>query len=157
MKTEAGSTAPFNVTVNNTQPGLLAPSSFDVNGTQYVVALFPNGVTYALPPGAVSGVAAQLPKPGDIITLYGVGFGQVNEGIPPGQVASGQSTLAAPLSVSIGGAQATVSYAGLAPGYVGLYQFNVAVPSIAATNAAPVTFSLGGVAGAQKLYLPIGN
>jgi uncharacterized protein (TIGR03437 family) len=157
VKTEAGSTAPFNVTVNNAQPGLLAPSSFDVNGTQYVVALFPNGVTYALPPGAVSGVAAQLPKPGDIITLYGVGFGQVNEGIPPGQVASGQSTLAAPLSVSIGGAQATVSYAGLAPGYVGLYQFNVAVPSIAATNAAPVTFSLGGVAGAQKLYLPIGN
>ncbi len=157
VKTEAGSSAPFDVTVNTTQAGLLAPSSFDLNGTQYVVALFSDGVTYALAPGAITGVSSRLPKPGDTITLYGVGFGQVNEGIPPGEVASGQTSLAAPLTVSIGGTEATVSYQGLAPGYVGLYQFNVVVPSIAATNAAAVTFTLGGVAGTQKLNLPIGN
>ena len=81
----------------------------------------------------------------------------MNQGIPPGQIASGQTSLAAPLTFSIGGAPATVSYAGLAPGYVGLYQFNVVVPSIGASNGAPVTFSLGGVPGTQKLYLPIGN
>lgn len=155
VTTEAGSSAPFTVTVNNTQPGLLAPSSFDINGTQYVVALFSDGVTYALPPGAISGITSRAPAPNDTITLYGVGFGQVNQGIPPGQIASGQSSLAAPLTISIGGTQATVSYAGLAPGFVGLYQFNVVVPSIGATNAAQVTFSLGGVPGTQKLYLPI--
>ena len=157
VKTEAGTSAPFSVTVNNVQPGLLAPSSFDINGTQYVVALFSDGVTYALAPGSIAGVTSRLPKPGDTITLYGVGFGQVNQGIPPGQIASGQSSLAAPLTVSIGGTQAVVSYAGLAPGFVGLYQFNVVVPSISATNAAAVTFSLGGAAGTQKLYLAIGN
>lgn len=157
VKTEAGSSAPFSITVNNTQAGLLAPSSFDINGNQYVVGLFSDGVTYALPPGAISGVTSRLPKPGDTITLYGIGFGEVNEGIPPGQIASGQTSLAAPLAFSIGGMTATVSYAGLAPTFVGLYQFDVVVPSISASNAAPVTFTLGGVSGTQKLYLAIGN
>jgi uncharacterized protein (TIGR03437 family) len=114
-------------------------------------------VTYALPPGAISGVASRLPNVGDAITLYGVGFGQVNQGIPPGEVASGQTSLAAPLTVSIGGTPAIVSYQGLAPGFVGLYQLNVVVPPIAATNAAPVTFTLGGAPGTQTLNLAIGN
>lgn len=157
VKTEAGSSAPFPIAVNTTEPGLLAPSSFDINGTQYVVALFPDGATYALSPGAISGVPSRLAKPGDTITLYGIGFGQVNEGIPPGQIASGQSSLAAPLTISIGGTQAIVNYMGLAPGYVGLYQFNVVVPSIGATNAAAVTFRLGGAASTQTLNLAIGN
>lgn len=157
VTTESGSSAPFNVNVVSVEPGLLAPSSFDINGTKYAVALFSDGTTYVLPSGAISGITSQPAKPGDTITLYGIGFGEVNQGIPPGQVASGQTSLAAPLTISIGGSQATVSYAGLAPGYVGLYQFNVVVPNIAANNAAPVTFSLGGVAGTQKLYLPISN
>ena len=157
VKTEAGSSAAFNVTVNATEPGLLAPSGFDISGIQYVVALFSDGVTYALPPGAISGVASRLPNVGDAITLYGVGFGQVNQGIPPGEVASGQTSLAAPLTVSIGGTPAIVSYQGLAPGFVGLYQLNVVVPPIAATNAAPVTFTLGGAPGTQTLNLAIGN
>jgi uncharacterized secreted protein with C-terminal beta-propeller domain len=35
--------------VNAEQPGLLAPSSFNVGGTQYVAALFPDGAIYVLP------------------------------------------------------------------------------------------------------------
>jgi uncharacterized protein (TIGR03437 family) len=34
-----------------------------------------------------------------------------------------------PVAVTIGGKAATVSYAGLAQGWVGLYQINVLVPS----------------------------
>ena len=157
VTTEAGSSAPFSVTMDAVQPGLLAPSTFDIGGTQYAVALFSDGVTYVLPPGAISGVASQLAKPGDTITLYGIGFGEVNQGIPPGQIAQGQTSLAAPFAVSIGGMPATVTYAGLAPTYVGLYQFDVVVPSVGASNSAPVTFTLGGVSGTQKLFLAIGN
>ena len=43
VTTEAGSSAPFTVTWMRMQPGLLAPSSFDINGTQYAVALFSDG------------------------------------------------------------------------------------------------------------------
>ena len=37
--------------------------------------------------------------------------------------------------------EATVSYAGLAPGAVGSYQFNVVVPNVTASDNVPVTFS----------------
>jgi uncharacterized protein (TIGR03437 family) len=157
VTTEAGASAPFSTTVVRVQPGLLDPSSFDIGGTQYVVGLFPDGTTYVLPPGAISGITSKRAVPGDTITLYGVGFGQVNEGIPPGQIANGTSTLAASLTISFGGTLGTITYAGLAPNYVGLYQFNVTVPSIAASDSVPVTFTLGGVSGTQKLAIAIGN
>jgi uncharacterized protein (TIGR03437 family) len=157
VTTEAGSSAPFTVTMDAVQPGLLAPASFDIGGTQYAVALFSDGVTYVLPPGAISGVASKLASPGDTITLYGIGFGEVDQGIPPGQIAQGQTHLAAPLTIEIGGTPATITYQGLAPTFVGLYQFDVTVPNIAANHSAPLTFSLGGVSGTQKLFLAVGN
>jgi uncharacterized protein (TIGR03437 family) len=156
VTTEAGSSAPFTVNVVTDEPGLLAPPSFDIGGTPYVVALFSDNVTYVLPPGAISGVASRLAKPGDAITLYGIGFGPVNQEIPPGQVASGDTSLASALTISIGGVSAQVPYAGLAPTFVGLDQFDVVVPNVAA-GAQPVTFSLGGVAGTQSLFLSVGN
>lgn len=155
VHTEAGESTPFTVSVDATQPGLLAPSSFNIGGTQYVVALFSDGMTYALPQGAISAVASRPASPGDTITFYGIGFGQVNEGTAIGQIAQGQASLEAPVAFSFGGTPATVSYAGLAPNFVGLYQFNVVVPDIAAGNAVPVTFTLDGVPGTQKLFLAI--
>jgi len=155
VTTEAGSSKPFNVTVNATEPGLLAPSSFDLNGTQYVVALYSDGSTYVLPTGAIAGVTSRPANPGDTITIYGIGFGPVNEGTPQGEIAQGQTTLAAPVTVTIGGIPAIVSYAGLGPNYVGLYQFNVMVPSGVSGPSVPVTFSQGGTAGTQKLYLAV--
>jgi uncharacterized protein (TIGR03437 family) len=50
-----------------------------------------------------------------------------------------------------------VSYAGLSPQSVGLYQFNVVVPNLPANDLTPVTFTLNGVAGTQTLYTAIGN
>jgi uncharacterized protein (TIGR03437 family) len=55
----------------------------------------------------------------------------------------------------VGGVQATVSYDGLAPGYVGLYQFNIVVPNVPAGSLVPVTYTLGGVTGTQALYIAV--
>lgn len=78
-----------------------------------------------------------LIRPGDQITIYATGLGQVS---PP--VASGQAGPSYPLAamttaplVKVGGQLARVEYAGLAPGYVGVYQINATVPS------GPSTFS----------------
>lgn len=73
--------APFNITVNTTQPGLLAPPSFKIGGNQYVVAQFGDG-TCVLPTGAIAGVASRPAKPGEVIVIYGVGFGSVTPDIP---------------------------------------------------------------------------
>lgn len=156
LKTAGGTSSPLSITVNALQPGLLAPGSFDLNGIQYAVALFPDG-TYVLPPGAISGLSSGPAKPGDTIVLYGVGFGPVTPGIPAGQIVQQSNTLASKFEVSIGGMPATVSYSGLAPNYVGLYQFNVVVPNIASSDAAPLTFTLDGIAGTQTLYIAVQN
>ncbi len=144
--------APYNLTIRAVVPGLLAPASFQIGGLQYAVAI--DGSNYVAPAGAIAGVTSAPAKPGDVIVLYGVGFGPVSPSIPEGQIVQQQNALPS-FGISIGGAPATVQYAGLAPNYVGLYQFNVVVPAIAANNAAPVTFQVGGTAGTQTLYLAV--
>lgn len=145
----------FSVNVAGNAPGLLAPSSFLISSNQYVVALFSDGATYVLPAGAIPGVASRPAHPGDLIVLYGVGFGSVTPDTPPGEIASQSNQLAQTFKMSIGGAPAPLRYWGLASGYVGLYQFNVEVPQISDNSLAPVTFSLGGTPGTQTLYLAV--
>ncbi|HLK62561.1 MAG TPA: IPT/TIG domain-containing protein [Bryobacteraceae bacterium] len=149
--------AAFTINVNAEEPGLLAPSSFAVNGTQFVAALFTDGVTYVLPPGSIAGLPSRRAQPGDTITLYGIGFGPVTPNIPAGQVVQQSNVLSVPLHVFFGTTEAVVSYDGLAPSAVGLYQINVVVPNVASSDAVPLTFSLGGVSGTQILYTAVQN
>ena len=151
----SGVSAPYGVTVNAAEPGLLAPPSFIIGGTPYAAAFLPDG-TLVLPAGALPGVNTRPVRPSETITLYGVGFGQVAPFIPAGELVQQLNALASSFQLSIGGIAASVPYAGLAPGYTGLYQFNIVVPAVASGNAA-LTFTLGGTAGAQALYIPVGN
>jgi uncharacterized protein (TIGR03437 family) len=153
----AGASAPLTLTVNAEEPGLLAPPTFKINGTQYVAALFSDGSTYVLPPGASSSVPSRRASPGDVITLYGIGFGAVTPSVAAGQITPGQNTLATPLHIRFGQTDATVQYDGLAPQTVGLYQFNVEVPNVASSDSVPLTFTLGGVPGPQTLYISVQN
>jgi uncharacterized protein (TIGR03437 family) len=155
LTTGAGSSTPYTVSVNSTQPGLLAPASFKIGGRQYAAALFPDGATYVLPPGTIAGVASRRAQPGDTITLYGIGFGPVVPDIPAGQIVGQSNTLAATLQVEFGTALGDVAFSGLAPGAVGLYQFNVTVPNIANSDALPLAFTIGGVPGTQNLYTAV--
>lgn len=157
VTTPSGSSAAFPITVNATQPGLLAPSSFNVAGTQYAAALFSDGTTFVLPAGAIPGLPSRRAKPGDTITFYGIGFGSVVPNIPAGQIVQQGNMLASSLQINFGTTPGTITYAGLAPSAVGLYQFNVVVPNIVGSDAVPVTFTLGGAAGSQALYLSVQN
>jgi uncharacterized protein (TIGR03437 family) len=157
VTTALGVSGPFSIAVNPTQPGLLAPADFKLSGTQYLAALLSDGATYVLPPGAISGVTSQRAHPGDTIIMYGVGFGPVTPDVPAGMIVQQSNTLSNKLQILFGGQPATLSYAGLAPGYVGLYQFNVVVPDVAVSDMVPVTFNLGGAPSTQSLYTAIGN
>jgi uncharacterized protein (TIGR03437 family) len=56
----------------------------------------------------------------------------------------------AAVTVTIGGVPVVPSFAGLAPGWVGLYQVNVEVPPNAPVgDAVPVVVSVGGVTSNQ--------
>ncbi len=152
-----GTSAAYSVNVSTTEPGLDAPPDFQVGGSQYAAALFTDGVTYVLPPGSVTGVTSRQAKPGDTITFYGVGFGAVTPAVAPGQITPGNNSIAGTFQLFFAGQPATLLYAGLAPGAVGLYQFNAVVPNVANSDSVPLTFSLNGIPGAQTLFTAIHN
>jgi uncharacterized protein (TIGR03437 family) len=155
VTTPNGASAAYTVTVNAVQPGLLAPPvNFLIGGKQYVAALHADG-TFVLPPGSIAGLQTRQAQPGETILLYGVGFGNVTPASPAGQIVSGQNQLAQPLTLQFANVAATLQYDGLAPNYVGLYQFNVVVPSISDSDAVPLAFNLGGVQGSQTLYTAV--
>ena len=154
VATPSGTSSPYSITVNATQPGLLAPATFNIGGKQYVVAQFADG-SYVLPPDSIAGLTTRQAKPGETIVIYGIGFGSVTPAIAAGQVVTQANQLAGPFQISFGGTAATASYDGLAPSFVGLYQFNVVVPAIANNDLVPITFTLNGTAGTQTLYTAV--
>ncbi len=68
-----------------------------------------------------------------------------------------RNTTAAPV-VTIGGVSATVTFAGLSPQYVGVYQINVTLPSTQLpANAAPLQIQTGGVTGTVQTTVAVGT
>ena len=95
--------------------------------------------------GTVNGPANPVAAGGEI-AVYVTGLGAVNPPVGDGVAASSTSLsyVAATVTATIDGQPANVIFAGLAPGYAGLYQVNVIVPQLAA-GAYPIQFAVGGV------------
>jgi uncharacterized protein (TIGR03437 family) len=86
--------------------------------------------------------------------IYASGLGAVSPGVASGAVPEGLSSVVNPVSVSIGGIDSEVYFAGLAPGFVGLYQINVRVPAGAALGMVPVIVTAAGqTSGAAQLLV----
>jgi uncharacterized protein (TIGR03437 family) len=98
--------------------------------------------------------SAQLAAPatpaarGSYVAIYCTGLGAVTNQPPDGYPAQSvplSVTLTNPV-VTIGGVPAVVSFSGLAPTLVGLYQVNAVVPvGVAPGNSVPVVISMGAV------------
>jgi uncharacterized protein (TIGR03437 family) len=65
----------------------------------------------------------------DILIIYATGLGRTTPEVPAGMRAPTDqlSVVQTPAVVTIGGVSVAVEFAGLAPGFVGLYQINVRV------------------------------
>ena len=99
--------------------------------------------------------ASQTPaRPGQYITAYLTGQGAVNPPVTTGDVAPSSPPFpvpVAPVVVKIGGQIASVPFAGLAPGFIGLLQMNVLIPDAAPTGEQSFDVSIGGVAAASAV------
>ena len=131
-------------TLNSLQP--FAPAFF----------VFPNSMSIAAEEAGTGALVAESSvvagaspaKPGDIVSLFGTGFGDTSPLVQPGQIDAGIASLANSIEVTIGSAQlapSDVLYAGLSPGSIsGLYQFNVRIPAGTPSGNIPVSISIGG-------------
>jgi uncharacterized protein (TIGR03437 family) len=87
--------------------------------------------TPAMKNGAVQGLTTKAAQSGEIIILWGTGFGPTSPLAPVGiEVPSDTIYYTAnPISVTVGGFPAKVISAALSPGYVALYQVAIEIPS----------------------------
>ena len=75
--------------------------------------------------------ATNAAERGSVVQIFATGLGATTPTVPSGQPAPGDppALVTAAVEARIGGQTAGVQFAGLAPGFVGLYQVNVVVPS----------------------------
>ena len=131
------------VTVTPFAPGLYTTNS---QGTGQAAAIIAGTASIVAPSGGFPG--SRPARKGEFVSLYCTGLGAVRNrpvlGAP--SPSSPLATTNATPTVTVGSANAIVSFSGLAPGYVGLYQVNIQIPDNAPSgDAVPVVLSIGGV------------
>ena len=130
----------------------VAPAFFLFQGTNYVAATHPDG-TYVGKPGLITGSRFAPAKPGDIISLWGTGFGPTNPSLPAAKLVTNAASLANPVIIMIGGQQAKVSFAGRSGS--GLDQFNVTVPATLGDGDRTLVASIGGLQTQAGIFITV--
>ena len=127
VTTPAGTSEMVMVNVLREAPGLFL---FTQTPTRFPAVVRATDGRFIAPAGLFPGLTTEPAKPGDIVLLFGTGFGPTTPAVVPGRVFSGAAPLtdAASLQVRIGGMDVRPSFAGLSGS--GLYQFNVTVPNL---------------------------
>jgi len=120
-----------------------APAFFTIGGGAYVAASHANTYILVGKANLLPGVVTEPAAPGEIIQMYGTGFGPANPPFPTAQLVGTAAVLATNPQITIGGVEASVEYAGLVG--AGLYQFNVTVPASVPSGDAAVVATIGGV------------
>jgi uncharacterized protein (TIGR03437 family) len=92
---------------------------------------------------------AKPAQAGELLSLYASGLGPTLPGIDPGQpfTADPQQVVSSPVDVTVGGAAATVLYAGGTPGATNAYQVNFRAPDGLQPGTANVQLSAAWIAG----------
>lgn len=134
----AGTSSAASATLQAIQPGLFVLSKY-VRAVRPSDNIIVNG-TGAAESGYSSSAAA---KPGDVLELYGTGLGPTQTSVDAGLVFTGAYETTNPVTVTIGGIQAPVSWAGLVG--PGLYQINVTVPTSLSDGDHEVVASVAGI------------
>jgi uncharacterized protein (TIGR03437 family) len=145
----AGSVPVTVTTANGTSQAVMAQLSaeqpaFFQWGT-YAVATRQN-FSLAVKNGTFPGTTTVPAVPGDVIILWGTGFGPTSPSAPAGEETPSTTTYhtATAVSVTVGGKPATVYGAALAPGYAGLYQVAIQIPASLANGDYPVVATISG-------------
>jgi uncharacterized protein (TIGR03437 family) len=135
---------PIPVTLGATAPGL-----FQLDFANAVATRADGSVITPLSPA----------KPGEIVVLWATGLGVTSPPAVYGQLPLGAAPLAAisALSILLDGAPvdpSAIEYAGVAPGYAGLYQINLKLPPWTGANP-EIRLQVGSASSILGVHLPV--
>ena len=101
------------------------------------------GGTYDImgPTGGSLGYSTVAAKAGDVVSVFGVGFGPTDPPVSAGHAFLSEATTIYPVSVQINGIIVAPSFAGLTA--AGLYQINLTIPPGAGTGDQPLQATVG--------------
>ena len=156
----AGSTAAKTVQMTAAAPGFFTVDSSHVAGFVLDSA---GGATPLAPTGSISGATPRAAKAGEMVSLYGSGFGRTQIAVDPNLAQSFAVPLAhttgdfrsVQATLTIGGQPATISFIGMVS--PGLYQINASVPQGLSPGDQLVVLGLlgGDSTGKQSVTIPI--
>ena len=141
---QAGNTV--SATVLNRSPGI-----FRFGIGEYGVIVNASQGNFPLPPAvAPPGLNAAPARPGDVLVIFATGLGPVSPEVGTGEAASANplnrsvDTPRVQFSLSPFGLESTPFFAGMTPGFVGLFQINVFLHEDLTTNPrTPITLDFG--------------
>ena len=145
----------------------VASDTFTAQVQQYSPALFTWPGNYAVATHTDFTLAAKrdefpaLPtipaKPGEVIILWGTGYGPTNPAVPAGQLVPDDRVhaLASVPTVTIGDKAADYIGGALAPHSAGLYQLAIRVPADAPDGDLPVVIGIGGASSPTGVLLTV--
>ena len=121
-----------------------SPSFFSFDG-KHVAGIIVRSDDYDLlgPTGTSLGYQTVAAKPGDIVELFGTGFGPTNPTVHAGQPFSGAAPTTSPVTIRINNVSVTPLFAGISG--AGLYQLNLIIPPGLGTGDISLQATVGGV------------
>jgi uncharacterized protein (TIGR03437 family) len=141
----------FSMIVNGTPSNVQSVGVYIYSPDVFMVSPAQAAITHA--DGSLVSYASPAAA-NETVVVYCTGLGPVSGAMVTGAPASStslQPTTPQPAAATVGGIPATVSFSGLAPGFIGLYQINVQVPA----NAAPGSFLNIGIGGEMAPAVPL--
>jgi uncharacterized protein (TIGR03437 family) len=135
VRAGTAATLPDFITLATARPGIFSTNQ---QGTGQGAILDGQG---RLVTGAASAAA------GDIVAVFATGLGLTAPPVKSGEAAPGGplALVSNTVTAEVGGRAATVHFAGLAPGFVGLYQVNVQIPAGTTPGEVPLVLIQNGV------------
>jgi uncharacterized protein (TIGR03437 family) len=157
-------TGPVPVTVTNANG---TSTAFTATVAQQAPAFFlwPNNQTVAtrnqdaslaVKDGTFAGATTVAAKPGDVLILWGTGFGPTTPAVAAGiQVPSDKIYNCSPVTISLGSTSPQVFGCALSPGFAGLYQVAIQVPSTMADGDYPIKATVNGTSSPDGVILSV--
>ncbi len=140
VQSGTGVSTPLSTTVQYAGPGIF---TLDGSGKGQGAILVAGTANVAMTP--TKGIASQPAPQGTYISIYATGLGPTNVNVPAGEAAPADplAEVTAQVNVQVGGEPAQVSFAGLVPGYTGLYVVNAQLSATTPVGPAiPVQLSV---------------